>query len=105
MKKAYILTLLFFASLLMVSCDTNDDTFIPEENSNTTINYDFGSTVSRDFIGQIVNENENPVPNAIVSIGSSTAQTDINGVFIIKNASVKSNFAYVTATKTGFLKG
>ena len=101
----FILLLLFFASLLITSCETNDDTFIPEENSNTTINYDFGTTVSRDFIGQVIDENEDPIQNVIVNIGSSTAQTDANGVFIIKNASVKSKFAYVTATKAGYLKG
>ncbi|NHN24505.1 hypothetical protein FIA58_002350 [Flavobacterium jejuense] len=100
-----ILILLFFASLLITSCETNDDTFIPEENSNTTINYDFGATVSRDFIGQIIDENEDPIQNVMVNIGSSTAQTDVNGIFIIKNASVKSKFAYVTATKAGYLKG
>lgn len=100
-----MLTLFIISSFLMTSCNDNDDDFSQEENSNATINYDFGSTVSRDFIGQIIDENENPISNATVNIGSASAQTDINGVFIIKNASVKSNFAYVTATKTGYLKG
>lgn len=101
----FILTLFIVSSFLLTSCNDNDDNFSQDENQNATINYDFGSTVSRDFIGQIVDESENPISNAIVNIGSTSAQTDVNGVFIIKNAAVKSNFAYVTATKTGFLKG
>ena len=63
-----ILTLFLSASLLFISCDDNDDTFIPEENSNTTINYDFGTTVSRDFIGQIIDENEEPKNETIQKI-------------------------------------
>ena len=102
-----ILSLLFFTSLLTISCNDTDDILIPEGTPNTTatINYDFGTSVTRDFIGQITDENEDPIQNATVKIGSSTTQTDANGVFIIKSASVKSKFAYVTATKTGFLKG
>ncbi|OEK07948.1 hypothetical protein A8C32_15905 [Flavivirga aquatica] len=90
----------------MTSCETNDDNSIPDEKPNdTTINYNFGSTASKDFIGQIVDENENPIQNAMVNIGSSSAETDANGLFIIKNASVKSKFAYVTVAKTGYLNG
>lgn len=100
-----LLTLLLTSSLFITSCDTNDDSTTPQENSNSTINYDFGSTVSKNFIGQIVDENENPILNATVKIGTTTAQTDINGIFIINNVSVKSNFAFVTVTKAGFLKG
>jgi len=101
----FILALFILTSFLTISCDDNDDIFIPEENSDTTINYDFGSTVSRDFIGQIIDENEDPIQNVMVNIGSTSAQTDVNGVFIIKNASVKSKFAYITATKASYLKG
>ncbi|WP_165395968.1 hypothetical protein [Flavobacterium sp. J27] len=104
-KLKFILTSIIFTALLLVSCDTNDDVYIPEENSNTTINYDFGTSVSRDFMGQIVDENNNPIQSVSVSIGSLQAQTDANGIFIIKNATVKSKFAYIKATKSGYLMG
>ena len=93
------LSVFFVFSLLIMSCETNDDAYVPEENQETTINYDFGASVSKDFMGQIIDEDKNPILNATVKIGSSQAFTDANGIFIIKNASVKSNFAYIKATK------
>lgn len=99
------LSVFFVFSLLIMSCETNDDAYVPEENQETTINYDFGASVSKDFMGQIIDEDKNPILNATVKIGSSQAFTDANGIFIIKNASVKSNFAYIKATKAGYLTG
>ncbi|KIX22885.1 hypothetical protein SY27_03485 [Flavobacterium sp. 316] len=104
-KLKFILATLVISSLLFTSCDTNDDSLNLDENQDSSINYNFGSTVSRDFIGQIVDENNDPIQNATVFIGNNSSQTDSNGIFIIKNASVKSNFAYITATKAGYLQG
>lgn len=101
----FILTLVLSTAVLFTSCDANDTNENYEENSNASITYNFGATVSKDFLGQIVDENENPIQNAVVKIGSNTAQTDVNGVFMIHNASVKSNFAFITVTKAGYLNG
>ncbi|VXC34280.1 conserved hypothetical protein [Flavobacterium sp. 9AF] len=101
----FILTNIFFIALLLVGCDDNDDINDSDQNPSSSINYDFGASVSRDFIGQIVDESGNPISSVQIKIGSSTTQTDVNGVFLIKNASVKSNFAYITATKSGYLTG
>lgn len=106
MKKfKIILALIITSSFLLVGCETNDDGYTDEQNQDSSINYDFGTTVSKDFMGEIVNENGNPIQSATVTIGNTTAQTDINGVFIINGASVKSKFAYITVTKSGFLDG
>ncbi|WP_445722044.1 hypothetical protein [Flavobacterium sp.] len=106
MKKfKIILALIITSSFLLVGCETNDDGYTDEQNQDSSINYDFGTTVSKDFMGEIVNENGNPIQSATVTIGNTTAQTDINGIFIINGASVKSKFAYITVTKSGFLDG
>lgn len=90
-------------SLLFLGCEPNDS-----ENSNTSDNefqQNFGSSVSRSFIGQVVDTDNNPLQNVAVTIGSLTVQTDVNGVFMINNADVKEKFAYIKAKKVGFIDG
>lgn len=98
---------LFMLLLLsIVSCDTNDfDDVNNNNNTNTNFSENFGSAVSRDFIGQVVDMDNNPVQNANIKIGTATAQTDENGIFIINGANVHERFAYITATKAGFIDG
>ena len=80
----------------------------PNENTNTSQSTDpfasnFGNTVNRDFIGQVVDYLGDPISNALVTIGTSTGHTDANGVFIIHGASVYEKFAYIIATKAGYI--
>ena len=96
---------LFLAALTMVSCNPNDGTSGLNTNNDTAFAQNFGNTTNRDFIGQIVDKDNNPIQGATVTIGSTTAQTDVNGVFIINHALVHEKFAYVTATKIGYLDG
>lgn len=98
------LSLALLLTLFVFSCNTDDNSNDPGDTSNDFIE-NFGSQASRDFIGQIVDPNNDPIQNATVKIGSSTAQTDVNGVFIINNASVYEKFAYIKAEKAGFING
>lgn len=65
----------------------------------------FGSEVSKNFSGQIIDENNIPLSNVAITISNKTATTDVNGVFIINNATVHEKFAFVTAKKAGYLDG
>lgn len=100
MKKFYFL--LFILSIFLNSC-TNSEGLLEETPSNTNFNYDYGSTVSRDFYGTVLDRSGNPVSGAAVSIGSSTTQTTNRGYFILKNVSVKEKFAHVKVNKSGFV--
>lgn len=96
------------ALICFTNCDTKNDEPVAENPNQTEIpigKLNLGATVSRDFIGQIVDENSNAISGVTVTIGSATKQTDTNGIFIIKNASVKEQLAYITAIKTGYLDG
>lgn len=100
MKNFKLFLILVFVSLTFLSCDSNEN-----NNSNGNFAENFGNVASRDFIGQVVDTDNNPVQNAAVKIGTSTVQTDVNGVFIINGANVYEKFAYITAKKAGFIDG
>lgn len=103
MKKIKLLLVCLSASLAFMACDPNDD----DNNSNNPGDFaeNFGPSASRNFIGQVVDTDNNPILNATVKIGTTAVQTDSHGVFIINNASVNENFAFITAKKAGYLDG
>jgi hypothetical protein len=98
-KRLLILVLLF--PILFNNCSS--DSGIDGNSNATPLN--FGSEVSKNFTGQILDENNNPVSNVAITVANKTATTDVNGVFIINNATVRDKFAFVTAKKAGYLDG
>jgi hypothetical protein len=105
MKKIFSLFLLLFLAVNFYSCESNNDENQNSGPNDETFTQNFGSTVSRDFIGQVVDYNDDPIQGVTIKIGTSTAQTDVNGVFIINGASVYERFAFIKATKSGYIDG
>ncbi len=102
MKKIKLIAAI--SMLVLAACESNDD----GPNSNNPVDSfsdNWGAQVSRNFSGIVVDISGDPIEGAAIRIGSSTAQTDANGVFFIDGAQVHAEFAYVTATKSGFLDG
>ena len=104
MKKLVSFFCLLLLSITFNSCNLDDG------NSSTIQDDDafaqnFGSAVNRDFIGQVVDVDNHPIQGVTITIGTSIAQTDINGVFIINDANVHEKFAYIKATKSGYIDG
>ena len=99
--KSILLLLLVFT---IVNCSNSED---EKNNSNPDSNFteNFGNLANRDFIGQIVDENNQALEGVEVKIGSISKITDSKGVFVIKNAAVYEKFAYITAKKSGFING
>ena len=52
--------------------------------------------------GRIVDESGVPVMGASVTVGTTLASTDINGIYIVKNAEVPKGRAVVIAKKSGY---
>ncbi|MCB0383480.1 MAG: hypothetical protein KDD05_09360, partial [Psychroserpens sp.] len=106
MKKIRIL-LLLICVIVVWTCseDDNWNTDNPpvqqEEESNFSEN--FGNQINARFIGKVINEDNNPVSGVTVSVGTTITTTDSNGIFSITDASVFEKFAYITATKEGFI--
>jgi hypothetical protein len=106
MKMSKVILLIAIA-LCIVACNKDDS---PSNTQNqdpdpnpTTFAQNFGNQISRTFLGTVIDTNNNPIENASISIGSSMASTDANGVFIINNATVNERFGFVKAEKAGFI--
>ncbi len=108
MKKIKI-ALAFFSVLLMLTCseDDNWNTDNPpvEQENPTDFSVNFGNQINARFIGKVINEEGNPISGATISIGTIIATTDSNGIFSVTEASVFEKFAYIKASKDGFIDG
>lgn len=98
-KKHILLVLLF--PFLFSNCSS--DSGNGANTADTPLN--FGTDVSKNFSGQVVDENNIALSNVAITVANKTATTDVNGIFIINGATVKQKFAFVTAKKTGYLDG
>ncbi|WP_407556096.1 carboxypeptidase-like regulatory domain-containing protein [Winogradskyella sp. 4-2091] len=102
-----LLTILLLFCLSFNSCEKDDGNLGGDQQEiipNTFSEY-FGNTISRDFIGNVVDTNNNPIEGVTITIGNDIAITDNNGVFLIKDANVKERFGYIIADKTGYIHG
>jgi len=96
-----VFSLLLSFTLLFTSCKSDEnDNPTPEENDFSEY---WGAMVTRDFMGKIVDENNNPLSDVQVEIGNDMTTTDDNGIFIINGASVHERFAYIKAKKAGYI--
>ena len=99
-------TLLSFVLFCFLGCieeptgNSNNNTTIPNNNFSDN----FGQSAIHNFIGQVVDLQNNPVDGASIMVGSSTTTTDSNGIFIVRNAEVFDKFAHIKAEKAGFIK-
>lgn len=103
-KSPIILYVILVCFTLFTSCNRDDDYEINNTN-NSNFSENFGNVVTKDFMGRIIDINNNPISSVAIKIGDKTAITDINGMFIINGASVYQKFAYISAKKAGFLDG
>lgn len=98
-----------FLLVCFFSCEKDNNIPLNEdqttEEPESTFSENFGNQLNARFLGKIVNENNNPISGVAVTVGGVVAITDSNGIFSIEQASVFENFAYIRATKAGFIDG
>jgi len=96
-----------FSLITVTSCQKDDGNSggVQQEIIPDTFSKYFGNQVSRNFIGNVIDTNKNPIEGVTITIGSETATTDSNGIFILNNANVKDRFGYIKAEKTGYIHG
>jgi hypothetical protein len=66
---------------------------------------DLGALTAASAYGIIVDESDNPIGGAMVSLGNKTAITDESGIFRIAKAQVTENLANLSANKDGYFTG
>ncbi|WP_426432399.1 hypothetical protein ACPX19_07235 [Winogradskyella sp. HB-48] len=101
-------TLLLFLLTYLTSCQLDDGPYFNndvQESIPETFSQYFGSTISRDIVGTVIDENHLPISGVTISVGGQTTQTDINGVFILQDAELYERFGYIKASKQGYLDG
>jgi len=106
-KFPYIILMLLFSVITMISCEKDDGNSGGEQQEiiPDTFSEYFGNAVARNFLGNVVDTNKNPIEGVTITIGNETAMTDSNGVFILNNANVNERFGYIKAEKTGYIHG
>jgi len=108
-KLLYIFVLIF----VLFSCKNDDDFTKPTTSTNSVVEMtneqflldNFGSPIEANFIGRIVNQTGNKLKDVQITIGNQTTMTDHNGVFVLNNASVHEKFAFIKASKNGYIQG
>jgi hypothetical protein len=97
--------LLFFAAIAIIffSCQKTIGNLDAIE--VTTTLPDLVATTTSSASGFVTDENEAPVKNATVQVGTYTTTTDKYGYFEAKNVQVVRTAAVVSITKTGYFKG
>lgn len=100
-------SLVLMCVLLCLACTNDDDNNVSnpqgQDPDPTTFSENFGNDISRNFLGTIVDINNIPIENVMIRIGSATAMTDSNGIFVLNDAMVKEHFAYIKAEKSGYI--
>jgi hypothetical protein len=102
-----LILVLLFALVTVTSCQKDDGPSGGEQQEiiPDTFSEYFGNTISRDFLGNVIDINKNPIAGVTITIGNQIATTDSNGVFIINDANVNERFGYVKAEKAGYIHG
>ena len=108
MKKLRLIAV-FFSVFMMLTCseDDNWNTDNPpiEQENQSDFSENFGNQINARFIGTVINKAGNPISGVMISIGNEITTTDSNGVFSIIEANVFERFAYIKASKDGFIDG
>lgn len=93
-----ILTM-FAALVIAISCQkSNNNTPEPPQPGQKEF-------VTASIAGRILDNNKQPVSGAIITAGSLTATSDVNGSFRITNVSLDKNAGFIKVEKDGFFEG
>lgn len=102
MKHIKFVSALILLSLVLNACQKEEYTKFDDPNSNPIV---FTYNVNASIGGIVVDENDNPVVNAQVTIGSNVSSTNAQGIFYFSDIQVNQNHAIVEVNKSGYFKG
>ena len=95
-------TSLLLLGITLTGCKKEEYTKFDDPNSNPII---FTYNVTASIGGVVVDENNNPVVNAQVTIGSNVSSTNAQGIFYFHDIQVDQNHGVIEVNKSGYFKG
>lgn len=100
------LSLALLTLIIFTACNS-DDSVVQNSQAgvNTGSGINQGISITRDFFGKVLDETNQPIPGAMVTIGSQMVSTNLNGIFVLNNVAVNKKQAIIIIEKTGYLKG
>ncbi|WP_046755477.1 leucine-rich repeat domain-containing protein [Kordia jejudonensis] len=114
MKKLFKYILISAFAIVLQNCKNDDftseiDTAEPisevEMRDQLFQSENFGNTTTGNFFGLVADVDGFKLENVQITIGNTTTMTDRNGMFVLNNADVFENFAYIKAKKDGYIDG
>ena len=87
-----------FIVLTIAACHQDTDLLIPHP-------YVPVENIVSSVGGIVIDDNNDPIADATVILGTETKETDKNGVFIFRNVEVNSERAYIKVVKAGYFHG
>lgn len=104
--KLKIASSLFLSGALMLSsCKKNEQVIDDQVINNPGGGISKGAKITSSVGGVVIDENENPVSGAQVSLGTTVAITDLNGAFLFRDVEVGDRRDYLVVNKNGFFHG
>jgi hypothetical protein len=102
----FLLIILSFAVLMQLGCKKNDDlSDNPAPVLEPPVKTDDAVKVTASVTGSVIDENNQPVTNAVVTADTYTATTDAMGNFVLSNINISKANGHVTVIKQGYFKG
>ncbi|MBC8757463.1 hypothetical protein H2O64_22525 [Kordia sp. YSTF-M3] len=122
MKKKLTKYLLLVTVLLatMIACQKESEPLLENSSDIETTQKEYGANsehlaqvlseskgrlTEANFIGRIIDDGNNPIVGATVTLGGHQQTTDQNGIVTFMGASVHENFAYASVTAQGYTNG
>jgi hypothetical protein len=94
--KKFVFYLALFSIAIMISCNKKNN--IPNPTS-------YNLNVTADIVGQVIDENGNPILGAIVKTNTHTCITDSDGFFLFMQISTSKNKTTLEVTKPNYFNG
>ncbi len=93
-KLAQLSSSLLLLSLLFIYSGCKETEVNPNSSDiSSNIDFELGEEISHSVVGLVLDENNNPVVGARVSLGTETAETNDVGVFEFFNVKTNENHA------------
>ncbi|MBC3847432.1 hypothetical protein H8K90_13635 [Winogradskyella echinorum] len=96
-----VLAISFLSISACIKSNASSDEKEEVDSLNTLSEY-LGEKIEKDFEGNVVDDEGNPLKSAIIIIGGKSTMTNSNGAFTIKEATINTNAAFLKVKKEGY---